>query len=78
MHTEAIQSFAVSVSLLLMLLGVLFFLLLKYFPNECAEWLRQMSSPSSDAVKRKSEEMLKQMDLNIAEKSALRKGRNDA
>lgn len=78
MHTETIESLSVAVSGLLMLLGMLFFLLLKYFPNECAEWLRQMSSPSSGAVKSRSEKMLAQMNRNIAEKNALRKVRNDA
>ncbi|MCU6501939.1 hypothetical protein LPN04_29525 [Rugamonas sp. A1-17] len=74
MSTEALASFTLSVAELLMLLAVLFFLLLKYFPNYCAEWLSKMSSPSSGSIKRKSEKMLEQMDRNVAEKNALKKG----
>jgi len=55
-------------------LVVAILLAVKYFPKEVAEFLRRMSAPSTSAIRKKSDEMLADMDRNIAERKA-RQGR---
>lgn len=49
-------------------------LVLKYFPEEIAEFVRRLSAPSTSSIKQQSEERLAEMDRNVAERKA-RRGR---
>lgn len=55
-------------------LGALAVLAAKFFPNEIAEFMRRLGAPSEFSVKKQSDEMLVDMDRNVAERKA-RQGR---
>lgn len=42
----------------------------KYFPTEIAELVHRMGSPSASSVKKQSDQMLADMDRNVAERKA--------
>lgn len=46
----------------------------KYFPKEIAEFVRRLGAPSASSIKKQSDEMLAEMDRNVAERKA-RQGR---
>lgn len=50
------------------------FLVVRYFPNEVAEFWRRMGNPSENSIKKQSVERLAEMERNIAERKA-RNGR---
>ncbi|MBC3871906.1 hypothetical protein [Undibacterium oligocarboniphilum] len=50
--------------------AVIVILTLKYFPSECAEFIRRLRSPSASAVKKQSEELLAKMNKNVAERKS--------
>lgn len=54
------------------LVAAMSILLVKYFPDECAEFIQRVRSPSSSAVKEQSDELLAQMDRNVTERKALK------
>lgn len=55
-----------------LLVGAL--LVVKYFPNEVAEFWRRLGAPTDSTIKKQSDEMLANMDRNVAERKA-RQGR---
>lgn len=49
---------------------VLSYFLAKYWPGACAELWRRIRSPSASSIKKQSDELLAQMNRNIAERKA--------